>query len=266
MRSRRDQISESYPETFEWIFQTKSTVAGEPVCDFHSWLSHGRGLYWISGKPASGKSTLMNFIAEHREFKTALKGWVGSDLLVVPTFFFWYKGTPEQRSLHGLIRSLLHQLISEHPPFAQLVEPSHNDWTLKQLRAALKAFTDHSRHEKVKICLVVDGLDEFEGQGGMSDQAPLLDLVQGLVQNHQIKAIVSSRPEPLFLDRLSSHPHMRLQDLNRKDIETFVQGRLLQEPSARQYTVRLPFVSILKNSENYFNSCVLCKPASGKLF
>ena len=139
--------------------------------------------------------------------------------------------------MDGLLRSLLYQLLSEHPQFVQYVDSSIKEWTLKRLRTTLHTLVKHSRDENVKICLLLDGLDEFEGQGEANDQAPLVDLVRGLIGTENLKAIVSSRPEPLFFDRLSPYPHLRLQDLNQGDISKFVRGRLLQEPSTERYLV-----------------------------
>lgn len=81
-------------------------------------------------------------------------------------------------------------------------------------------------------------MDEFEGDG--VEQAPLVDLIQDMVHNDNVKAVVSSRPEPLFTDRLSSYERLRLQDLTLKDILDFVEGKLLQESSMLKYKVSKP--------------------------
>jgi hypothetical protein len=48
-------VSDKYGTTFEWIWTDKDL-------DFRAWLKDGLGGYWISGKPRSGKSTLMKYI------------------------------------------------------------------------------------------------------------------------------------------------------------------------------------------------------------
>lgn len=51
---RLEHIAVAERHTFEWIFEDERL-------GFTDWLRHGEGIFWISGKPASGKSTLMKF-------------------------------------------------------------------------------------------------------------------------------------------------------------------------------------------------------------
>ena len=81
-------------------------------------------------------------------------------------------------------------------------------WTFKRLKTALDTFVAQCEHDKINICLILDGLDEFEGD--VAEESLLVDIIQGLTKNHRIKAIGSSRPEPLFIDRLSSYRGIRL--------------------------------------------------------
>lgn len=56
MDDRRGMIAMAHSQTFTWIFGT-SGQAGPT--SFNDWLTSNKALYWISGKPGSGKSTLM---------------------------------------------------------------------------------------------------------------------------------------------------------------------------------------------------------------
>jgi hypothetical protein len=65
---RQERIPKALQNTFEWVYQ-------EPKPDqnwtsFIEWLACGNGIYWITGKPGSGKSTLMKFI--HGDDRTVL--------------------------------------------------------------------------------------------------------------------------------------------------------------------------------------------------
>ena len=155
------------------------------------------------------------------------------------TFFFWRAGNLDQKSIHGLLRSLLYQLLETYPrlgkQLASSVYEARREWTVKRLKATLRTVIERCEVENLKICLLLDGLDEFEGDG--IEQAPLVDLIQDLVKNSRIKAVVSSRPEPLFVERLSKYESLRLQDLNYEDIRQYVEGRLLQEPLMLKYRV-----------------------------
>ncbi|KAK1486937.1 hypothetical protein CABS01_13070 [Colletotrichum abscissum] len=56
---RQTEIPSAHQETYEWIFKES------PDVNFSSWLQGSRGIFWITGKPGSGKSTLMKFISGH---------------------------------------------------------------------------------------------------------------------------------------------------------------------------------------------------------
>lgn len=57
---RREQIHEAHPKTFRWILEDGKDLG------FLEWLQCGSGIFWVRGKSASGKSTLMKFIADER--------------------------------------------------------------------------------------------------------------------------------------------------------------------------------------------------------
>ena len=138
----------------------------------------------------------------------------------------------------GLLRSLIYQILCQHPKFVEYIRPIRRraqGWTFSLLKTTLHRVLAQCESEKVHICLFLDGLDEFEGSG--PEQIPLVDLVQDLLGYERVKAIVSSRPEPLYLDRLSRYKSIRLQDLVEQDIERFVEGKLLKESYMVAYKV-----------------------------
>jgi ABC-type hemin transport system ATPase subunit len=45
----------------------------------HSWLSAGTGIFHISGKLGSGKSTLMKYLCGHPSTKALLNEWAGKN-------------------------------------------------------------------------------------------------------------------------------------------------------------------------------------------
>ena len=71
------------------------------------------------------------------------------------------------------------------------------------------------------ICLFADGLDEFNGR-----YEHLGDLIKRLIQNPNVKCCFSSRPEKEFEDDFKTSKKLRLQDLTREDIETYVESKL----------------------------------------
>ena len=111
--ARRETIDKAHETTFKWVFQH----------DFADWLHRGNGVYWISGKAGSGKSTLMSYISEHPQTMETLQVWSGNEKVVTPSFFFWNPGSEMQKSSLGLLRSLLYQIVQEYPDLIPLVDP-----------------------------------------------------------------------------------------------------------------------------------------------
>jgi hypothetical protein len=79
----------------------------------------------------------------------------------------------------------------------------------------------HTLTKGLKIVLIVDGLDEYK-----SDQADLVDFFKGLTSGSTVKAIVSSRPEPLFMNALQACPSLRMDLLTKDDMEFYVTSKL----------------------------------------
>lgn len=54
---RKNSINDAHSRTFEWSIHPPTS--GAVWDDLNGWLRSGRHIYWIHGKPGSGKSTLM---------------------------------------------------------------------------------------------------------------------------------------------------------------------------------------------------------------
>lgn len=103
---RMESVGKAQERTFEWLFT-------DPTLDFKQWLSDERPSYWIKGKAVSGKSTLMRFAYHHPETIKAVEGVQG--LKSQAAFFFHDRGSYIQKSLQGLFRGILHQILSDVP-------------------------------------------------------------------------------------------------------------------------------------------------------
>ncbi|KAI1627263.1 hypothetical protein EDD37DRAFT_606085 [Exophiala viscosa] len=213
MNSRSSSRSLKIEEgTFEHLLVEK--VTGDWDC-FIVWLRTGNGLYWVNGKPGSGKSTLMKFLIEHDATMRELLRWT--------------KGKERfGEGPKGYLLTILHQawmededvvtaLIQHHPQWKK--KRSQSDWSPKQLEEALKTTFQATGYS---YCIFVDGIDEC-GNQGTGSQDEVLDHIDTLGQKSNIKFCVSSRPETIFRQRLNQYPKLRLQDLNRIDIELFVE-------------------------------------------
>jgi hypothetical protein len=131
---RFEEVAEAHRETFKWIFQKAengphAVHAGPNTkwSDFPNWLQQGTGLYWVNGKAASGKSTLMKYIRLHPGTHRYLTTWAGMTQqctpLYVAGFFFWMSGTKDQKSQSGLLRSLFHDILQQDPRLIPIVFP-----------------------------------------------------------------------------------------------------------------------------------------------
>lgn len=144
IKERFEEVDEAHKRTFEWIFQsagdgnpgdTVNSDSAKRWSGFPEWLSSGSGLYWVNGKAASGKSTLMKHVFMHSNTHYHLENWATAAFshrpLYIVSFFFWLSGTKEQKSQRGLLRSLLYDILRRNLRLLPLVFPQR--WSLKYL-------------------------------------------------------------------------------------------------------------------------------------
>ncbi|KAH6672603.1 hypothetical protein B0J14DRAFT_514181 [Halenospora varia] len=257
MPERYESVVDAHPLTFEWAFQD-SISESRRWANLATWLKTGNGLYWISGKPGSGKSTLMKHIYDDDRTRLYLNDWAHmgeSTPVVIGTFFFWNSGTLEQRSQIGMLRTLLFQVLEQVPELIPVVFPSlwakqyekqladkssvwSETWTLRLLMEAFRRLIAQ-REIHVKLFFLIDGLDEFEG-----DHEVLAELFNDIVrslnrdQNHYIKCCVSSRPWVVFKENFEGCPTLQLQDLTFNDIQKFVTEKFLANSAFKRLAVQ----------------------------
>ncbi|KAF3059765.1 Heterokaryon incompatibility protein s [Daldinia childiae] len=223
---RRESISKAHCKTFRWVLEPpQGTYLWD---DLSEWLQSGSGIYWVSGKAGSGKSTLMKHLIQHKQTRKLLSRWAGDTQYFLTHYFFYNMGTYEQKSQEWLSRTLLYQILSEHPDL--IPEALPNMW--KQLyddsvSASLPSVTETKYAFRVlatkapqicKFCFFIDGLDEFVG-----NYHDGIDFLKELVMNPHIKIVVSSRPIPDCVASFSELPSLDLHHLTRADIKSYVE-------------------------------------------
>ncbi|KAK7906440.1 hypothetical protein PG985_016446 [Apiospora marii] len=218
MAFREQDIEQAHGTSFDWIFKDQ---ADDSHPSFSKWLSTTElgNIYWITGKPGSGKSTLIRYLAGHKRTRRMLHAWAGTSHVELAGFYFWTSGSQEQRSQTGLLRSLLFQLLSTKPELIATALP--------HLWQKLAAMTS-----KERLCLFVDGLDEFEG-----DHEAIIHFFRGLAEGDhgaQIKLCLSSRPWPVF-ERAFEYavPNLKLQASNFQDMMRYAIDRLSSNENVR---------------------------------
>ncbi|KAI3318136.1 hypothetical protein HD806DRAFT_513199 [Xylariaceae sp. AK1471] len=236
LQDRYDSINDAHRKTFDWIYQGPSNRQ-KPWSNFSEWLVDRSSTYWINGKAASGKSTLMKYLYQHENTTRLLHAWAGERRLICAAYFFWHLGSPIQKSQVGLLRSLLYETLKQCPG---LILPVMTDLcrdimkrkskepiglgepTLPELKRWLKKLIEVTRRSVFSLAIWIDGVDEFDG-----DYLELITFIESLCSgSHHVKFILASRPIPACVESFQSYPSLRLQDLTYDDMIQFATDRL----------------------------------------
>lgn len=231
---RYQSIAPAHKKTFSWVFHPANTSSeGKRLVQ---WLQHGQGVFWITGKPGSGKSTMMKFLCDDTRTITALQEWACDKKLSIVSHYFWLSGTSIQKSQEGLCRSLLQGIFQQCPELIQKVCPARwaavgrdtgtgnreRHWTLDELLTAISSISSLSQLA-TKFCILVDGLDEYTG-----DHVEMCNTLQKLGTGcPDIKLCVSSRPWNDFENAFGGGQDLlKMHQLTRDDICGYTRSRL----------------------------------------
>lgn len=242
MNYRYNAVTRAQARTFDWVFQPYASQDGSNV-SFSRWLAEeDPGLdrvYWIRGKPGSGKSTLMRHLCDHHMTRAIANLWSASKTLLVVKCFFWSSGSPMQRSQQGLLRTLLYQMLTACPDFSASI--CTTQWNLikhrliasyasgylgpipsmspMEIQNAIANFALQYK-DSIKMLLLIDGLDEFEGED--EDRRDVCVMLTSLTQAVNVKICTASRPWNVYTDFFEDFPKLRLELLTQNDINAFV--------------------------------------------
>ena len=162
--------------------------------------------------------------------------------LVVAKFFFWKPGTPKQKSLDGLYRSLLYDVFNARPELIPEAMPERwkaaraMPWQAqanlaiheKDIRTAFSRLIRITSHDDKKcFCFFIDGLDEYQGTA-QNDHKAMVGLLNGwtTAAPRQVKLCVSSREDNVFINAFEADKRLRLHDLTRFDMEAYARDKL----------------------------------------
>ncbi|KAK4139842.1 uncharacterized protein C8A04DRAFT_32674 [Dichotomopilus funicola] len=259
---RKIAIKSVTPSTHER--KETSQLKADTRARFLTWLEAGSGIFYLSGKPGAGKSTMMKFLAREQRTLSGLQTWAGDKQLVFASFFFWRSGIGIQRSIEGLYRGLLWETLKACPELMPHVFPyewntntdtgsNDTEFALSEIEAAFERLIGaSSTTSDRKICFFIDGLDEFEG-----DHLGLAHLLKQWANLPHIKLCVSSRPYSAFENIFNTEPDFCLR-LHEHTYQDMIQAAQEELRSAITYS------GVVVSPSNLDGYDILIKPAVAK--
>jgi hypothetical protein len=207
-----------HSETFEWIWASP----------FAQWLASSQELFWIRGKPASGKSTLMNHISQDPRLEECLLASRGSSgRLIVITFYFDFR--QEQtlaNTVKGMLLTIIRSLVVHAPDLVDVLLKAFpkwkeiyqdGDWDQTSLESAV-----HQCFISIKCttCLLLDGLDEFCGDN--EAQLDLARYLRSLATRYGVKICIASRPHEVITKIFGTSPSLDMHEWNLPGLKRYI--------------------------------------------
>ena len=230
MDFRETNVDGAYNETYEWMLSSEEYLA---------WKKCTGGRLLIKGKAGCGKSTLMKHLFQ-REISTSTTGAAGDSHKprpIICSFYFNGRGGPMEKSLEGMLRTILHQNVSQNPTTYRYLSRFHDDmkkaqdsrnhkvdWTGETLT---KMFDIMMRSCTLPQLIFIDAVDEGEGFK-VADTFSLLEKYTSLQpgEHHAAASIfLSSRPDN-FVNHRKEWTTIDLANFNSEDIKTYTINRL----------------------------------------
>lgn len=193
-KSRYSAIQNAGRGTGDWIIE-----------EYQDWITHQNlddpCCLWLKGKPGSGKSTLMKLMYRCLKDPKMLKRKVGTSDAIVIAFFFNGRGVDLEKSVLGMYRSLLFQIIdnplADHlrtqsdvftNPFSMPQDLTEDyEWTIRDLQDLFQAIIE-ALGDVIILCFI-DALDE----GDDGEICDMIDFMASL-RSTNFKPCFSSRP------------------------------------------------------------------------
>lgn len=191
----------------------------------------------------------MKFLLSQDRYSNLLKEWAHPYPITIASCFLWKAGATLQKSLIGLLLSLLRQILKQRPELvADLFRPSYrssiiarrshetNDdlpmWTLEEL---IRTFKNIRLRQDLRLCVHIDGLDEYEG-----NPRDLLDLISTFVETDNIKVLCASRWKRVYEKGFSGSQYLAMHQLTWSDLARYTIGQCLADSDMRRVMSKDP--------------------------
>jgi hypothetical protein len=238
MNDREWQVHAADDSTLGDLFIGEESKRHPQITSLLSFLEGDSGLFWIQGKPASGKSTLMKYLLSRSHGPDKL--WKSADPkdVIIASHFCWIAGSTTQRSQQGLLQSLLYQVLQADLALVPTACPSQwksasdvPNWDEKELWRCLYAAVPASDRQ---LCFFVDGLDELQPE---RDHILLSRALNRLSSFGNAKVIVSSRPWTTFERTLNyDGKTLTMENNNRQAIIRYIRNELEANATDEAFT------------------------------
>ena len=234
-RSRRYNVEPAFADTYGWLF------ADNP--GFRAWLEANDPIpiFWISGKPGSGKSTLMKYALEHQITRKCLEENY-RDSAILTSFFFHDRGTAMQKSIQGFLCEIMRSILKFRKDAFLLVKkaldvpflgrdfdfPNLESIDVDKLVLGLRSILSGLK-SSLNCCLFVDGLDEHDGNHRELVRVLGELALQPSAPRVTFRLCLAGRPENIFVDAFRHFPGFAIHEYTRNDIRRYANERIQKE-------------------------------------
>ena len=234
-----EQTDPAHIATLHWLLRSGTLPESPGMMD---WLSGQEGLFWISGKPGSGKSTAMKFLLHHSKVEAALGLGEEHRDWKIAGVFFTDRLSHMERSWRCILASMLLQLVLDTKELQEELmqfsvdknsvldrgvstDQMTHQWDTQALQKALM-FCKSQQSIHFTICYFMDALDEMnQEETSHRDAIKFITQLGGRTAGTGLgtfKICAASRPDNDISEIPSSYNGFKMQDWTRSDIRKYI--------------------------------------------
>ncbi|KAF9471000.1 hypothetical protein BDN70DRAFT_939263, partial [Pholiota conissans] len=200
---------------------TRVRILGDITRWANDTSSESQSIYWLVGQGGSGKTTIAHTIARRFEFAQD-----ADDTIILGGNFFCSRHFKETRSATRIVRTIAYHLALRCKPFADSLDHKSFDAVHQNARTQLQCLlvdpwkrVQSAELSKVpRFLVIIDALDEIDGEGGSEFLRDLLDSID----KHRLRGLkffATSRPDQNLVKHLQSCQDKKFYHLRQVPVE-----------------------------------------------